>query len=113
MEYALTALHRRLPDVIVDMIVRFEPDSHWHETQRKPSNLTVWLKHAVRREIEHGTSKLIKRVLPWIPVSISRERASSQQFAVLAEIADISSKTVERTAPLHEEEEEFDEEDNI
>jgi hypothetical protein len=112
MEYALTALHRRLPDVIVDMIVRFEPDSHWHEKQRKPSNLTVWLKHAVRREIEHGTSRLIKRVLPWIPVSIRRERGASQQFAVLAEIADVSSKA--GSVPLEQQVEEYnDEEEEI
>ena len=65
MEFVYAKLNRDLPDEAVEKIVAFEPNSRWYEEHRKPNDLTVWYKHSLRREIEHGTCNLIKRFVPW------------------------------------------------
>jgi len=61
MEFAYDWLNCFIPDIAMELILACEPDSKWHEEQRRPDHITVWLKHSLRREIEHGTSKLIWR----------------------------------------------------
>jgi len=45
----------------MDIILSCEPQSRWHEEQRSPSDITIWRKHCLRREIEHGSQRLIRR----------------------------------------------------
>jgi hypothetical protein len=67
MEFAFQKIYNSLPDLAIEIILAFEPNSRWHEEQRKPHDLTVWHKYSVRREIEHGNCKLIRRTIPRSP----------------------------------------------
>lgn len=45
----------KFPDDITMLISDYEPNTRTHEIKRIPTHLTVWNKHAVRREIVYGT----------------------------------------------------------
>jgi hypothetical protein len=54
MEYA--NLDLELPDDILYMINKYEPDSRTYAIRNKPTDITYWNKNAVNKEVLYGTT---------------------------------------------------------
>ena len=65
MEFCLRRLENLLPATAIEIVLHYELTARNFEVLRKEclcEHVTVWNKHAVRREIEHSSMPVLEKV---------------------------------------------------